>query len=204
MGKGEVTRNTILEHATQLASRLGLDGLSIGRLAGDLELSKSGVFAHFQSKEALQIQVLEYAREHFVGTVIAPALRQPRGEQRIRALFDNWIAWGNSDWLPGGCIFVAAAIELDDQPGPVRDTLFQIQKDWFDTMAQAARAAVEAKYFRPDTDADQFAFEMYGIVLGFHHTLRLLRDPAAEKRVRLAFERLLRQTSLGRQPSQAS
>src|SRR5688572_22009670 len=122
MGKGDETRQAILDHATTLATRLGLQGLSIGRLAEDLELSKSGLFAHFRSKDALQAQVVEYAAGRFIERVIRPALAAPRGEPRVRAIFESWLAWqrrGDGH----GCFFVAAAGELDDHPCPARDVL---------------------------------------------------------------------------------
>lgn len=175
----------------QLASTMGIEGITLGSLADSLELSKSGLFAHFKSREALQIAVLQNAAEHFREIVVAPALRAPRGEPRIRALFESWIAWGKSKTLPGGCVFVSAAVELDDRPGPVRDVLVQTQKDWIDLLSQTARTAVEEGQFRRDLDVDQFAFELYGIVLGFHHQSRLFRDPKALSRMQTAFERLL-------------
>ena len=125
MRKGELTRQSIVEHAAGLASRIGLGGITIGALAGDLDLSKSGLFAHFRSKEALQLQVLEHAAARFTELVIRPALAAPRGEPRLRALFDRWRRWPEASGLPGGCLFVQAAVELDDQPGPARDQLVQ-------------------------------------------------------------------------------
>lgn len=118
MRKGELTHQTILETAVRLASRVGLHGLSIGGLAEELSLSKSGLFAHFKSKTELQVQVLEAATAAFTERVIRPALGQPRGEPRVRALFDGWLTWDRDKYLEGGCIFVAAAAELDDVPGP--------------------------------------------------------------------------------------
>ncbi len=201
MSKGEQTRTAILEHATRLASQVGLEGLTIGRLAQDLDLSKSGLFAHFQSKEALEIQVLEHAREIFVEAVIAPALKQPRGEARVRALMDRWIEWGKGI-LPGGCIFAAASFELDGRPGPVRDALVHSQTDWMDTLTQAVRIAIETKDFSADVDPRQLAYEMYSLVLGFHHARHLLSDPQAEARVRRAFDKLLNDARRrGRKPS---
>ena len=142
MGKGEQTRGAILERGVALASVVGLEGLSIGELAAATGLSKSGLFAHFGSKEALQIQVLESAAARFVDMVFAPALKEPRGEPRLRALFENWLAWEASDFLPGGCLFMATAAELDDRPGPVRDHLVRTLNDWLDTVANAVRLAV--------------------------------------------------------------
>jgi AcrR family transcriptional regulator len=189
--KGEETRTRIVGRAMELASTMGIEGITLGSLADSLELSKSGLFAHFKSREALQVAVLQAAAEHFREIVIVPALRAPRGEPRIRALFERWIAWGKSKALPGGCVFVSAAVELDDRPGPVRDVLVQTQKDWIELLAQTARTAVEESHFRRDLDVEQFAFELYGIVLGFHHQSRLFRDPRALSRMQTAFERLL-------------
>lgn len=191
MGKGEETRQTVLDHALQEASRLGLEGLSIGNLAKELGLSKSGLFAHFQSKEALQIQVLELASQRFVEAVVAPALKKPRGIPRIRELFERWMGWSEKAGLPGGCLFVAAAVELDDQPGPVRDALVRSQRDWLDALSKAVQIAVAEGHFRPDVDPDQFAHDLYGVILGYHHAHRLLRDRKARARAIRAFEALL-------------
>jgi AcrR family transcriptional regulator len=189
--KGEETRQAILERAASLASQRGLDGVTIGRLAEDLHLSKSGLFAHFNSKEGLQIQILRHTAQAFVDRVIRPALRAPRGERRVRALFDAWLAWARADLLKGGCLFVAAATELDDREGPVRDELVRQQRDWLELVANVARTGVGEGEFRADLDAEQFAHDVYGVMLAYHHARRLLRDPRAEDRARLAFEALL-------------
>jgi AcrR family transcriptional regulator len=191
MGKGEVTRHAILEHAASLATRLGLEGLTIGKLAEDLGLSKSGLFAHFQSKESLQLSVVEFAAERFVESTVKPSFTAERGEPRVRALFENWLSWPKRSGLAAGCFFVAASVELDDRPGPVRERLVQLQKDWLDAIAQAVRIAITEKHFRKDVDPDQFAYEMYGLMLVAHHCTRLLRDPAADARAKRAFENLL-------------
>ena len=191
MSKGALTRQTILEHAVGMASKVGLSGLSIGKLADDLELSKSGLFAHFQSKEALQLQILDYAAQRFVDVVVRPSLAAPRGEPRVRAMFDNWRHWPRESALPGGCLFVAAAVELDDQPGPVRDRLVQLQKDWLDTLAAATRSAISEGHFHDGVDPEQLAHDLSGIMLMHHHSTRLLRDPKASARTRTAFEALI-------------
>jgi AcrR family transcriptional regulator len=191
MGKGELTRQAILEHAVVLASRVGLDGLTIGRLALDLDLSKSGLFAHFRSKEALQVQTLALAAERFTEIVIQPALTAPRGEPRVQALFDRWLTWPREFRQPGGCIFVAASAELDDQPGPARDLLVRLQRDWLDVIAGAVKIAVAEGDFKKSVDPAQFAFETYGIMLVTHFTFRLLRDPQAGDRARQAYSSLL-------------
>ena len=188
--KGALTRQAILEHAARMASRVGLEGLTIGALSEELQLSKSGLFAHFKSKEALQLQVLEFGIERFVDTVVKPALAAPRGEKRVRALFERWIEWPRSSGL-AGCMFVALATELDDQPGPVRERLVQSQKDWLDVLANCVRTAVVEGDFRKDVDPEQFAHELYGIMLANHHAVRLLRDRHGVERTRRGFERLL-------------
>lgn len=192
MGKGEITRQAILERASGLASVVGLEGLTIGRLAEELDLSKSGLFAHFRSKEALQVQVLRFAADQFVEAVIRPALSAPRGEPRVRALFENWVRWARASTHRCGCLFVAASTEMDDRPGPARDELVRLQKDWMEFMAQAYRVAVAEGHFRSDGDPDQFAYEMHALMLGWHHAARLLRDQRAEQHARTAFESLVR------------
>lgn len=190
MSKGEATRERILDRAVMLAATVGLEGLSLGNLAKATKMSKSGLFAHFDSKEDLQLQVLETARVHFIELVVVPSIREPRGEPRVRALFENWLAW-EENRKPGGCPFVAAAHELDDQPGPLRDALVGAQSEWVATIATAARIAVEEGHLSADLDPDQFAYEMYALFLGFHFYHRLLRDPLAASRARASFERLL-------------
>jgi AcrR family transcriptional regulator len=192
MRKGELTRQTILEHAMGLASKIGLEGLTIGRLADDLELSKSGLFAHFQAKEALQLQVLDCAASRFIDTVVRPALAAPRGEPRLRGMFERWLDWPRATTSPGGCFFVSAAAEFDDRPGPVRDRLVQLQKDWLDTIANSARGAIAEGHFRADVDPEQFAHDLYGVMLAYHHAARLLADSRAAARARTAFGALLR------------
>lgn len=191
MRKGDTTRTAILDHATRLASQVGLTGLTIGVLADDLELSKSGLFAHFRSKENLQIQVLDHAAQNFVDRVIEPALREPRGELRMRSLFERWLAWDRDRALPGGCVFVAASSELDDRPGPVRDRLVELQRQWLEVITATFRKGVEAGQFHPQADPGQFVQDLYGIMLAYHHQSRLMNDASAEARARKAFETLL-------------
>lgn len=191
MRKGDETRETILRRAVDLASRVGLSGLSIGRLAQELDLSKSGLFSHFHSKEALQLQVLEYGATRFVESVVRPALRAPRGVRRVETLFDLWRAWSGSDPSSGGCFFVAMASELDDRPGPSRDLLVQLQRRWMEFLADLARSVVREGQFRPETDPEQFAHDLYGVLLSYHHASRLLGDPAAEERARRALAALV-------------
>jgi AcrR family transcriptional regulator len=186
VSKGAATREAILDTAGRLARHVGLGGMTIGSLATATGLSKSGLYAHFRSKEALQIAVLEHTRTRFVAEVIAPALTAPRGEPRVRAIFENWLKW---DDQPGGCLFVAASSELDDQPGPARDRLVRDQRDWLDTLAEVFRTGVSEGRF--DGDPEQFAFDLDGVMLSCHMSSRLLGDGSAQARARRAFESLL-------------
>jgi AcrR family transcriptional regulator len=190
MSKGTATRQAVLDEAARVASRVGLGGLTIGSLAAATQLSKSGLFAHFQSKESLQLQLLDHARARFVELVVRPALAAPRGEPRLRELFRCWLAW-DTDGLPGGCLFVGASAEFDDQPGPIRDRLVQDQRDWLDTVAQVFRTGIAEGQFRPDADPEQFAYDLHGTMLAYHHASRLLGDPDATARATRAFEALL-------------
>jgi AcrR family transcriptional regulator len=197
MSKGEDSRRRIVERALQLASTVGLEGLTLGKLADDLGVSKSGLFGHFDDKQALQIAVLQHATEHFIQKVVAPALSKPRGEPRVRALFERELDWVGDSASPGGasgpggCIFMACATELDDRPGPVLDYLVHTQRDWIETVARAAQIAVTEKHFRRDLDAEQFALEVQSLALGYNYALKLLKDPRARQRVEAAFEALL-------------
>jgi AcrR family transcriptional regulator len=201
MGKGEQTHQAILERAVQVASRDGLAGLTIGSLAEDLQLSKSGLFAHFQSKEALQVETLRHTAELFVDQVVRPALRAPRGEPRLRAVFERWLAWARADASRGGCLFVAAAAELDDREGPAREELVRHQKDWLELIANVARTGIAEGHFAAGTDPAQVAHDTLGVMLAYHHARRLLRDPRAEPRARRAFEA---QLATLRRPAAAS
>lgn len=185
MNKGEATRQAVLAEATEIAGRLGLGGLTIGSLAARVDMSKSGLFAHFRSKEALHLQVLGYARDVFVAEVVRPALRAPRGEARVRALFDSWL---DSVDLASGCLFMSASTEFDDQPGPVRDQLVADHKDLADTIVQIFRTGIAEGQFDEAADPEQFAHELHSVMLGFFHARRLLHDPRAETWARRAFE----------------
>jgi AcrR family transcriptional regulator len=191
VSKGEETRQRILEQAFRQASRDGLDGISIGGLASELGLSKSGLLAHFGSKEDLQIAVLQAAAQRFEHQVMRPAFQAPRGEPRIRRLFELWVGWLADPAIPGGCLFLAAATELDDKEGRPRDFLVGTQRQLLDALAKAARLAIEAGHFRPDLDCQQLAFELHALLMARSLWGRLLRDPEAEARTRAGFERLL-------------
>lgn len=190
--KGEAARQEILDEAMRIASVEGLEGLSLGPLAKRLGRSKSGLFAHFESKEQLQIEVLEQAADKMTTEVVLPAIAQPRGLPRVEALFDGWCRWASqSAALPGGCIFVSAATELDDHPGPVRDVLVKNQRLWLDTLRRSFEIAKEEGHLTSTTDAEQLAFETYSLMLGSYHYYKLLGDPRTLKRAKTGFARLV-------------
>ena len=191
MNKGEQTRQEIVERALALSGEVGLEGLSLGVLAAGMKLSKSGLFAHFKSKEALQLAVLEQAIDDFIEEVVMPALKVPRGEPRVRRLFDLYLQWIHGHGRRGTCFFMALTHEYDDRPGPIRDRLVQSQRDWYDTLARAARTAVEEGHFRADLDLDQFAYETVGIGMVYQQVSKLLENPRAKGRAESAFETLL-------------
>lgn len=192
MRKGEQTRAAVLEHAVAVASCKGLHGLSIGALATQAGLSKSGLFAHFGSKEALQQAVLEEAVESFTREVVAPALHEPSGVGRIRACFENWLLWSNASRFPGGCPLMGATFELDSQPGPLRDFVATQQRRWLDMLARMITAAIATGELSADTDPDLFAFEINGIGLSHSFSCRLLEDPKCTDHARQAFNRLMK------------
>lgn len=192
MGKGEHTRQAILDEAFSLASCVGVSGLSIGILADRTKMSKSGLFAHFGSKEELQLAVLREAQQRFAEVVLRPAFRQPRGLARLRAVVVNWLDWTREANLPGGCVINAAAAEFDDQPGPLRDEVRRGLTALRRSLVETVVKAVEAGDLRADTDAEQFAFEMEGIYQVTQQSRRLLNDPDADRRALVAFDRLVR------------
>jgi AcrR family transcriptional regulator len=190
--KGEKTRESILNDALALASRVGLEGLSIGGLANRSGMSKSGLFAHFGSKEELQRATLARAEALFQERVLRPAMSFPGGVRRLQAMFDRWLAWlGGCQELPGGCLLISAASEYDDRPGPIRDTLAAGQRELRGAIAKSVRQAIELGELAGDADPWQFTFDLLGIVLAAYHERRLLDDRRADERARRAFERLL-------------
>lgn len=189
MTKGEDTKQIILEAGLDMASRLGLEDVTIGALAKATGMSKSGLFAHFQSKENLQVEILNYAADRFSEGVIAPSLMKEAGIPRIQALVDHWIEW--SSRLTGGCIFVSASSDFSDRPGTVRDVLLTQQHQWLDCLRRIAQAAVRVGVFREDIDCDQFAFDLYSLLLGFHLYYKLLDDAETRNHQQTALDRLL-------------
>ncbi len=186
--KGEKTRAAILDTALSMASRKGLEGLSIGALADAMQMSKSGVFAHFGSREELQIAVIRDYHARFEEEVFRPAVRQQaRGLPRLRALFERWIRRVTVE-LDSGCIYISGAVEFDDRPGPVRDALATMVRNWQSALERAIRMSVDERHLRADTDVLQILFELHGLILALHHDARFLRLPGAVDRARAGFE----------------
>ena len=188
--KGQQTRAAILDAALRLASHVGLEGLSIGALAEVMQMSKSGVFAHFGSREELQISVVREYHAKFEEEVFYPALREPRGLPRLRALFALWVKRVSVE-IDSGCIYISGAVEFDDRPGPVRDALASMVRAWHGALERAIRIAVDEGHLQPDTDAMQMLFEIHGLILALHHDARFLRHPGALERAQRAFEHVL-------------
>jgi AcrR family transcriptional regulator len=191
MRKGEATREAIVGEALRQAVAVGLEGLSLGPLADRLKLSKSGLFAHFKSKEALQLAVVREAVDRFARTVAAPAFQAPPGRPRLEALIGRYLDWIKGGKAMGGCPFVTMVVEFDDRPGPVRDLLVERQKAWRGTLRQILEQGVERKHFRRDIDPAQIAFEIIGVALSYQHAAKLLAQPDARSRADRALRRLL-------------
>ncbi|PWK87737.1 TetR/AcrR family transcriptional regulator [Fulvimonas soli] len=187
-GKGAATRELILDHAFALARAEGLEGLSIGALAAAVGMSKSGVFAHFGSREELQLAVLDAGARRFVDRVLKPALRTPRGLPRLRAIVARWFEWSRE--YQSGCVLLSAASEYDGRDGALREGVVRQQAGWRDELRKAVLQAVEEGHLRADLDADQFAFEIYALMLGLHHDAGLFGFDDASRRAAAAFERL--------------
>lgn len=191
LSKGEETRAQILDVALNVASESGFEALTIGSLAERTGLSKSGLFAHFGSKEDLQIAVLDEGARRVTERVFKASLSEPRGVARLRALFGHWLGWAESCQLKGGCPIMAAAFEFDDRPGPVRDAVVKHHARMQSGMARTVELCIETGEFRADTDARQFAFEIFGIANAYYFSHRLMREANAAERAFKAFERLI-------------
>ena len=188
--KGQLTRATILEAALAQASHMGLEGLSIGALADQIGMSKSGVFAHFGSREELQIAVVAEYHRRFEEEVFFSALREPRGLPRLRTLFDNWVRQVAIE-LENGCIYISGAVEFDDRPGPVREALVTMVKAWHAALHKAIGLACAEGHLRQDAAVDQILFELHGLILSLHHDARFLRSHGALDRARRGFDRVI-------------
>ena len=190
MPKGAETKQAILHQGVETAFRVGLGRLTIGELARGTGLSKSGLFAHFRSKQALQLEVLGQARAEFTDAVIRPAIAMPRGEPRVRELFDRWADRGLRR-SPGCCLFVKAITEFEGQAGPVHDQLIQDHRDLYDSIAQIFRTGITEGHFRDDADPIQFAFALDGVMFAGYHWLPVYGAEQTVTRSRRAFEALL-------------
>jgi AcrR family transcriptional regulator len=190
MRKGEMTRAAILDVALDLASRNGLEGLTIGLLADRMNMSKSGVFAHFGSREDLQIDVLKLYHQRFEQEVFAPSIKEARGLRRLEAMFDRWLERVSIE-IASGCIYISGAVEYDDRPGPIRDALVSMVRIWQTALVRCAQQCIDCGDFRADTDPQQLVFEMYGLVLAVHHDARFLRIPGAVERANRGFARIV-------------
>jgi AcrR family transcriptional regulator len=187
--KGAATRDLILEQAYQLARHDGMEGLSIGALATGVGMSKSGVFAHFGSREDLQLALLEAVSNRFVAFILHPALKQKRGLPRLRAIVENWMEWGRIH--AKGCVLLSAATEYDGREDSLlRERVVKQQSDWRNEMKRAIALTVEAGDFRADTDTTLLAFEIYSLMLGLHHDAGLFGFDEASRCARAAVDRL--------------
>jgi AcrR family transcriptional regulator len=183
--RGDRTREAVLSAAVDLGSREGMEALSLGRLAQAVEVSKSGLFAHFGSKEDLQLATLDAARAVFIREVVAPIAEAPDGLPRLRRLLDAWLSYFERDVFPGGCFFQAASLEYDGRPGRVRDRVLEVMREWLQLLAELVRASALPG------DPEQLAFELNAIGLATNWQRQLLGDKAATNRARVAFARIL-------------
>ncbi|GGZ03387.1 TetR/AcrR family transcriptional regulator [Pseudoduganella plicata] len=190
MRKGEMTRAAILDVALDLASRDGLEGLTIGLLADKMNMSKSGVFAHFGSREDLQLEVLKLYHRRFEQDVFYPSIKEPRGLPRLRAMFAHWVKRVSIE-IASGCIYISGAVEYDDRPGPIREELVSMVGAWQSALLRAAQQAIEMGHLKADTDGQQLVYEMYGLILAVHHDARFLRIPGSVDRASIGFNRLI-------------
>ena len=190
MRKGELTRAAILDVALDLASRDGLEGLTIGLLADKMNMSKSGVFAHFGSREDLQIEVLKLYHRQFEQEVFYPSMKEARGLPRLEAMFGHWIKRVAME-IASGCIYISGAVEYDDRPGAIREELAEMVRIWQSALRRCVRQAIEMGHLRADTDPDQFVYEMYGLILALHHDARFLKTPGSVGRAENGFRRLV-------------
>ncbi|MTV40333.1 MULTISPECIES: TetR/AcrR family transcriptional regulator [Duganella] len=190
MRKGELTRAAILDVALDLASRDGLEGLTIGLLADKMNMSKSGVFAHFGSREDLQLEVLKLYHHRFEQEVFFPSVKEPRGIQRLKAMFARWVKRVSVE-VASGCIYISGAVEYDDRPGPIREELMAMVGAWQGALLRCVKQSVECGDLKADTDPQQLVYEMYGLILALHHDARFLRIPGSLERAGKGFERLI-------------
>ena len=188
--KGQQIKAAIVDVALGMATHVGVEGLSIGALAEAMQMSKSGVFAHFGSREELQISVVREYHNRFEEEVFLPALKKPRGLPRLRALFDNWMQRTSVE-IDSGCIYISGAVEFDDRPGPVRDALVDTVLTWHAAMKRAIAQAKAEGHLNADVDEDQTLFEIHGLILALHYEARFLKSPESIARAHRGFGHIL-------------
>jgi AcrR family transcriptional regulator len=188
--KGEKTKAVIVDAALGLATQIGLEGLSIGALAEVTGMSKSGVFAHFGSREELQISVVREYHARFEHEVFFPALESKRGLPRLNALFANWMKRTSVE-IDSGCIYISGAVEFDDRPGPVRDAIASSVRTWLAAMDRAVRQAQELGQLNAQADPSQVLFEIHGLILALHYEARFLKSPGSIERAVKGFGSIL-------------
>jgi AcrR family transcriptional regulator len=188
--KAEQTKSVIVDAALRLASQIGLEGLSIGAIAEVTQMSKSGVFAHFGSREELQISVVREYYARFERDVFMPALQIPRGLPRLSALIDNWMDQVAHE-VQSGCLFISGAVEFDDRSGPVRDALEQSIKTWLGAVRRCIAMAVEDGHLAKTTDPKQMMFEIHGLILAVHYEAKFLKSTRSMERAKVGFNNLL-------------
>ncbi len=188
--KGQQTKAAIVDAALRMAAQVGLEGLSIGSLAEAMGMSKSGVFAHFGSRDELQISVVREYYARFEAQVFQPAMMQPRGLPRVRALFEHWMRFTSAE-LDSGCIFISGAVEFDDRPGPVRDALAEAVGAWIDAMTRAVAQAGEQGHLLASADPRQISFEIHALILALHYEARFMRRPGSMERAVQGFHNIL-------------
>ena len=188
--KGRQTKAAIVEAALGLASQIGLEGLSIGALAEVTGMSKSGVFAHFGSREELQISVIREYHDRFESEVFYTALSCARGLPRLQSLFDNWMQRTTTE-IDSGCIYISGAVEFDDRSGAVRDALEQSMKTWLGAVKRAVTLGIEEGHLSEKTDPKQVVYEIHGLILALHYEARFLKSPRSMDRARTGFQHLL-------------
>lgn len=184
------TAERILDCGANLLSKSGVTGVTVGSLAELTGMSKSGLFAHFKSKDQLQISLLDQSAAIAAQHVVAPAMVHPEGLARLKALIQNWLGWSRRAGLDGGCPVAAGLFELDDSEGPVRDHLFRMEANWRALLGSLVRRAIALRQLRSDLDVDQFVWELCGIYLSHHVSLRFVRDKESDRRAAIALEAL--------------
>jgi AcrR family transcriptional regulator len=195
MGNAASTRERILDQGLALMSQSGVEGVTLGVLADQVGMSKSGLFAHFRSKEEVQISLLEHTAQVGAARIISPSMNRPEGLPRLKALVSNWFGWAPRAGLPGGCPVAAGLFEFDDMEGPVHDKIMEMEAEWRGLLTKTVREATSLGHLRADLDVAQFVWELCGIYLSHHAAQRFLKSPDADRRAQTAFEALLERSA---------